>query len=104
MLLGRAFITFLERKLREHGITKVIPDSETLALQARRYYEWKLAKELLDQERDRLKAQAAAIPIPPELETKVAALLGKHPEWPWDKAVTEIAATALSKIPNERHS
>jgi hypothetical protein len=97
MLPGRAFIAFLERKFAEHGVTKLIPDSETLALQARRYYEWQLAKELLDGHRDELKAKAAAMPIPPDLDLAVKDLLADQPELAWDMGVVEIL-----KAPHER--
>jgi hypothetical protein len=90
MLLGRAFITFLERKLAQHGVTKVIPSPETLALHTRRYYECQLTKELLDWERDKLKAKAAAMPIPPDLNREVEALLTDRPALAWDMAVVEI--------------
>jgi hypothetical protein len=97
MLPGRAFIAFLERKLAQHGVTKVIPDPETLALQARRYYECTLAKELLDRHRDELKAKAAAMPIPPDLDLALEALLADQPELAWDMGVVEIL-----KTPHER--
>jgi hypothetical protein len=90
MLLGRAFITFLERKLAQHGVTKVIPSPETLALHARRCFEWQLTKELLDRERDKLKAKAAAMSIPPELDREVETLLADRPALAWDMAVVEI--------------
>jgi hypothetical protein len=90
MLTGRRFLEFLERKLVEHGVTKCIPNEETLRLHALRYHEHRLARELLERHRNELKAQAAVIPIPADLPHKVARLLSEHPEWPWDKAVAEI--------------
>jgi hypothetical protein len=97
MLLGRAFITFLERKLAQHGVAKVIPDSETLWLHARRYYEWQLTKGLLDQERDKLKAQAAAMPVPEDLDQAVEDLLADRPELAWDMAVVEILSKTTTQ-------
>ena len=97
MLPGRAFIAFLERKLQQHGVTKVIPDPETLALHARRYYEWQLTKELLDQERDKLKAKAAAMPIPLDLDLEVDDLLADRPELAWDMAVVEILSRTTTE-------
>jgi len=96
MMTAPTFIAFLERKFAAYGVTKLIPDPETLALHARRCCERKLAKELLDQHRDQLKEEAAAIPIPLDLDPRVAGLLVEHPEWPWDKAVTEIAISDFS--------
>jgi hypothetical protein len=42
------FVAFLERKLAEHGVTKVILDKAVLESHARRLLEQQLATELLD--------------------------------------------------------
>jgi hypothetical protein len=97
MMNAPQFVRYIERKLNEHRVTKVIPDAETLVLQARRYYEWQLTKRLLDQERDRLKAEAAETPVSPHLDRKVGDLLAERPELAWDTAVVEI----LSKTTTE---
>jgi hypothetical protein len=94
------FVQFLEEKFAEHGIKKVVPDGKVLEAHARRCFERTLTKELLEEHGDELKAKAAAIPIPPDLETKVAALLGEHPESPWDKAITQIAAACTKDSDN----
>jgi hypothetical protein len=92
MLSGRRFLAFLERKLAAHGVKKYLPESdETLRLHLQRYREWQLAKELLSQHRSALSAAAAAMPIPSDLRSEVIRLIAKHPQWPWDQAVTALA-------------
>jgi hypothetical protein len=90
MMTAATMIEFLKRKLDYHGIRKIIPDEEILRLHLVRYRQWQLAKELLNQHRDELKAKAAAMPIPEDLERAVEDLLYDHPELPWDSAVTLI--------------
>jgi hypothetical protein len=99
MLSGRRFLDFLERKLRAHGVSKYIPDEATLLLHLSRFYQWQLTKELLNAHREDLKARAAAMPMPEDLRSTVLSLLVKHPEWPWDKAVTELLTPGPAKRP-----
>jgi hypothetical protein len=80
------FVQFLEEKFAEHGIKKMMPDGKVLEAHARRIIEGQLTKKLLDQERDKLKAEAAAMPIPPDLDQVVEDLLADRPELAWDMA------------------
>jgi hypothetical protein len=91
MLPGRRFLAFLERKFAAHEVSKYIPNEEVLRLHLSRFREWQLAKELLNQHRNELRSRAAAMPMPEEFQSAVSALLKEHPQWPWDKAVTELA-------------
>ena len=50
------FVGFLERKLAEHGVRKVVPDRGTLERHARRVIEQRLAEEALRENRARLQA------------------------------------------------
>jgi hypothetical protein len=101
-VLEWAFLSVLPAQARRKGERFIarIPDSETLTLRARGYYEWKLSMELLDLHRALLKEKAAAMPLPPDLEPKVAALLQVHPTWSWEKAVLELADAFLSTTNN----
>jgi hypothetical protein len=99
MLPGRRFLAFLERKLSAHGVSKYIPDEATLRLHLSRFREWQLAKELLNGHREELKARAAVLPMPEDLRSTVVSLLANHPEWPWEKAVTELLTPGPAKRP-----
>jgi hypothetical protein len=102
MLSGRRFLDFLERKLREHGLSKYIPDEATLREHLTRFREWHLTTELVDAYREQLKARAAAIPMPALLRPAIEKLLAKHPELPWDEAVTRAFPYPPSKPTNKR--
>jgi hypothetical protein len=57
------FVAFLERKLAEHGVSKVVPDESVLEQHARRVIEQGLAEKLLNEARTALRKEAAlAIP------------------------------------------
>jgi hypothetical protein len=81
------FVAFLERKLTEAGVRKVVPTGEVLQQHARRLIEQQLTKEALDTMRDDLASKAAAYKLPRDLGGKVRKLLAKRPELPWDTAV-----------------
>jgi hypothetical protein len=84
------FVAFLERKLTEHGIKKVIPGPEILEKQARRLLEQRFAEEALDRIRPQLAARAAAYEIPANLQDRVRRMLAERPELSWDMTVAII--------------
>ena len=85
------FIVWIEAKLKQHGITKLIPDAETLEDAYRRAYqiaELNRQIELLTEDADE-KAKLAG--IPKTLAKLVRAALKANPAKPWDQAVADIA-------------
>ena len=88
---SRGLVDWIEGKLREHGIAKLIPDGEALALAYRRAIAARrFTKELarLIKDADRLGVEASP---PDDLARRVRALLKRHPELPWHDAVNRIA-------------
>jgi hypothetical protein len=81
------FVAFLERKLAEHGVRKVVPDDDILEHHARRVIKQQLAQNVLDDNRLALEAEAAARPLPGDLAKQVASVLARRPELSWDAAV-----------------
>jgi hypothetical protein len=79
------FVDFLERKLTEHGVAKVVPPVEMLQEHAQRIIARREAEKLL-----------AAMPkpspavLPTDLDERVRAMLRDHPELPWDDAVARL--------------
>ena len=65
----------------------MIPDNDSLERHARRLFEQKLAKELLDAACEEIAAKAAAHAPPPDLGARVVEMLADRPELPWDTAV-----------------
>ncbi len=86
------FVGFLERKLAEHEVQKVVPDDGILERHARRLIEQGLAKKVLDKARPTLQLEAAATALPDDLHGRVRAALVERPELSWDLAVATLIA------------
>jgi hypothetical protein len=81
------FIDFLEKKLTEAGVAKVVPDDAVIEEHARRLYEQKLAAEALERAREGYAAQARAQVLPGDLRQQVEIMLKERPELSWDQAL-----------------
>ena len=80
-----AFIAFVEGKLAEHGIVKVIPPKDRLEEAFRLFMRGEQVRQAID---DMLKAHAAEdIAVPEDLEQRVREYLGENPEAPWSAAI-----------------
>ncbi len=89
-MTSRQFVNFIERKLREHHVRKVIPEPAGLADAFRMFIRSTMEAEA------RVKAvldeiAAKSVPIPADLAKRVAAYLKTHPTASWDAAVAVIA-------------
>ena len=89
------FIEFLERKLTEHSVRKVVPSADVLEKHARQILERALTNKGIDEIRVKACADAAQVPLPDDLPKQVADALKRNPELPWDLAVAQIAMGAL---------
>ena len=83
------FIAFVERKLTEAGIAKVIPKKKQLAAAYRLFVRSARTEEAVKEAIDRLDDEE--ISVPDDLEARVRAYLAEHPDQPWDHAVRETA-------------
>jgi len=93
-MTSRQFITWLEAKFEEHGVEKLVPDSETLDIAWQRALMIAKINEAIDAvgkefKKKRKKKQKAKVPR--DLAKRLCALLDIHPELPWDKALVRIA-------------
>jgi hypothetical protein len=89
------FIRFLERKLDEHGVTKIVPDADVLEAHARQVMERALTHKALVELRAKACAEASQIPLPDDLPALVADVLKAEPTTPWDLAVAKYATDAM---------
>lgn len=84
------FVFFLEGKLAEHGVGKVIPNARKLADAYRLFRRGDLARQIAE---EALAAMPpAAIAAPADIAERVRAYLTQHPDESWDQAVAVIAA------------
>ncbi|WP_027152204.1 DUF2399 domain-containing protein [Mesorhizobium sp. WSM2561] len=80
------FVAFLERKLTEAGVRKVVPDRRTLELAARRAA---MIAEMQKAIREVSKT-SATVSLPKDLERLLRRRLEKRPELPWDVALLDL--------------
>ncbi len=83
-------VEWIERKLEEHGIKKVIPDNETLKTAYRRAALANLLDKHIESVIDEVKASVAKLK-PTQLAQNVGTLLKQYPEMSWDQAIADIA-------------
>jgi hypothetical protein len=94
-LVGRQFTDWLERKLRDAHVAKVIPDEATLE----RAYRWAYGRRWLNLEIARLydeaQEEAADAELPDDLATLVANELEDTPQLDWDSIVARLVEQEL---------
>jgi hypothetical protein len=86
------FVAFLERKLDEWGVRKLVPDEEVMKCHARQVLKRAVANRRLDAVRAEIEAEAEAMVLPADFRARVAALLAQKPELPWDIAVAHVVS------------
>ena len=87
-MTSRQLVNFVEGKLKQHGIDKVIPDAKTLA----KTYETFAASDRLSEAFDELKEKLEAkdqetIKVPDDLKAQIEKLLIEKPDITWHRAV-----------------
>jgi hypothetical protein len=84
------FIDFLERRLGEHGVRKVVPKLEILERHARKMIEHRVIDRMIRENGAAAEAEAARTPLPANLTEQVTSFLQNKPELPWDEAVAAL--------------
>ena len=90
-------IAFVEDKLAQHGVTKLVPEEETLTQHARRLIEQQFAAAAVEKLKAELSQEAAKTPLPADLRARVEEVHAAQPELPWDAALAEL----LTQLPPE---
>jgi hypothetical protein len=89
------FVAFLERKLGELGVRKLVPDEQVMERHARSVLSRALINRKLEAVRKKIEAEAAAMVLPADFRARVAAMLAREPELPWDIAVARVVSPGL---------
>jgi hypothetical protein len=92
-----ALVAWIEGKLKQHGIRKVVPDGATLELAYRRAAEIDLLKRRLEEIRAAVHEEALRMRVPPGLAGKVRRRQRECPEVPWDSIIGELAGGQFVK-------
>lgn len=96
---GDELIEWLEEKLDEHGVKKVVPDRDTQANAYRRAVETVKIEWAIDAESAAVRDRAEGIDVPDDLEQKIHSRLEDDPTITWDEAGAECAREELAKVP-----
>jgi Topoisomerase 6 subunit A/Spo11, Toprim domain len=85
-------VAWIEGKLEEHGVTKVIPDDETLTEAYRRERQSAWLRDRFDELLEASYKAIEGLAIPTDLRKRVSAALDEDPELAWNQAIRSIAA------------
>jgi hypothetical protein len=83
-------IEWIESKLEEHGIEKVIPDEATLEQAYRRSLKRKVINDGMAELEKQAALKADKCVMPESLRERVAEILEESPVLPWDDAISQI--------------
>ena len=83
-------VEFVERKLTEHSVKKLVPDDQILDQQARRVIKARLTQEVLAAAENNIEQQTQTAALPEDFRQQVEHILDEHPEMPWDEAVAQV--------------
>jgi hypothetical protein len=86
------FVAFVERKLIQAGIAKVVPPKDQLAEAYRLFARSQLIEEAVEEAIAELDDEEIA--APDDIEARVRAYLAEHPDEPWKNAVRDAAGAA----------
>jgi hypothetical protein len=86
------FIEWIEGKLKQHGVAKVVPDDATLADAYRRMRRQALVQARIDEVLAELEEEEAEpLPVPDDLIAQIEERLSDDPALRWDAVLRDIA-------------
>jgi hypothetical protein len=91
-MTSRQLLDFVEEKLDEHGVEKLIPEDALLEQHARRLVEQRLAGVAIARLKSKITKEAAAKKLPADLHRRLANVLALKPQLPWDAALADALA------------
>ena len=87
------FVAWLERKLKEHGVTKMIPDEQVLILAFRQAHLAHRINREMKRLFEAMRKEAESVAVPNGLARRVKCALKQNPERAWDAVISDFAAT-----------
>jgi hypothetical protein len=94
-LTSDQLVAFIERKLKQHGVKKVVPAKQTLDDAYRLFARSHEAEQIIERELAKLKG-GTDVKVPSDLGKAVRRYLEKHPLDRWDDAVSAIVQRTLT--------
>lgn len=99
-MTSRQLVDFVEAKLQQAGIRKVVPDKKTLADTYQMVVASHRLSEAFDEVKEEMDDSAEPIAVPNDLRVKVEKLLQERPEITWHRAV-QLVIDPTSPDPND---
>ncbi|HMF28080.1 MAG TPA: hypothetical protein VKE42_04870, partial [Candidatus Cybelea sp.] len=97
-LTSEELVEMVERKLRAHGLQKVVPDKEILAETYRSFHRSNELRERFEEIEAEFDEEADEVTVPKNLAKRVREVLRKHPDLRWDDAVQHVLGDTLDDI------
>jgi len=82
-----ALIEMIERKLKDYGLEKVVPDDDLLAETYRAFHHSHQLREKFEEIEEEFEEEGTEIEVPQNLKEQVGAVLDEHDDLRWDDAV-----------------
>src|SRR5262245_955831 len=82
-----ALIEMIERKLKDYGLEKVVPDDDLLAETYRAFHHSQQLREKFEELKKEFDEEDSEIEVPENLKKKVCAVLDQHDDLRWDDAI-----------------
>jgi hypothetical protein len=98
-MTSEQLVSFVERKLQEHGIKKIVPGHKELTQTYQLFLRSKEAEQIIERELKKLDG-SGTIEVPSDVENRVREYLMLNPEARWDVAVQYLVANA-SKLKSQ---
>jgi hypothetical protein len=92
-------VAFVERKLTECGVQKIVPEKEHLAEAFRLFKRGRYIEKMVEEELKKLTDPESA--VPDDLEQAVQKILAEHPEMRWIDAVRQLVPGEGEEQPAE---
>jgi hypothetical protein len=89
-------VEFVERKLNQYGVAKVVPEDDVIEAHARRVLERALTQKEIENMAEEIQQEAANIALPADLADQIASRIADQPTLSWDEAAAEIVKTLTS--------
>ena len=80
-------VAMIERKLKEYGLKKVIPDDDLLSEAYQAFFHSQQLREIFEEAESKYEDEEDDIEVPKDLKERVCAILDKHNDLRWDDAI-----------------
>jgi len=96
-MTSEQFVAFINRKLAEHGVEKIVPSKQTLDEAYQLFERSRLLEEAYDKAEADVEAEVADARTPRDIKKRVTEIMKQRPTVRWDAAVKEVLAAVTRR-------